>query len=852
MKHWLITVLAIGTTSLLSAQAQFHRTYSTASDNHIVFDAVGSEGGNTYAVAGLQDDASGDLYDALLVTSFDDKGNVNYANVLYSEDSTEFTGVAAIARGFDGRLYVAGTVDRDIDNVLLFSMEDRNFMGEEAVTTYAIESNDTKATINRLSVAPDSTLLLATQRGSLDEVALLKITYDGELLWSRSISTSRSLDQVTALSMRPDSIASLSGTSGPDAWQLQVDSTGAVGFGRILSTTGSGELAIFDEYEVNDTVSCLVGSVTNSVLYAGFVALVDHSDSVLWARQTDFGDLMIASVLYHADLVDGTLRVFGESDGIESAFFALDIDLTDGQQRMQYVVDSADVLALNRPSGGLVVREEGYTYVGTTVRAGGLQHNHIRLDEMMSTGCSDTSMQEVLVPLVLSIDTLIADAQEDSRIDSVLTNGNAYQGYTHPVLSIRDTMVCGNLPFTKIFDASFLEDATAFMWTLPDGSESTDSAIVATEVGEYVVEVTMGADVCYTLCDTINIREFREPEVTIGRSLLGQCDIPPTNTLSLQQNIRAIPFSFVWEDGNLTDDSRIVVEEGVYSVTVTDACTLTAEAEVVVTFPPPLPESISFVDPGEYCDDGDLDLLVIDQDGAAINTAVYTFTFDGNVANNPREVAARDLICPDTYVATVSTACGTLTTEISLDGCLELPDSIRFLDPGEYCDSDEALVLSIVDENGDLVDQTGITLSIDADPIDNPLVIETTCDTTYQVMLSSDCGPTDLQAEIDIFACSCFRWPQLFFPNGVVNMNEGEVDNRIFAPINDKCDFIEDFELHIYNRWGNEVFEGSDFENGWNGFFDDAEAPQGVYVWWARYSSNGIEFTDRGNVTLLR
>jgi hypothetical protein len=787
------------------------------------------------------------------VTSFNTKGNVNYSNVIYSEDSTEFVGGAAIARGLNGMIYVTGTVDRDEDNVLLYAMEDRMLGFNQGIPTYAIESSDTQPIINRLVVAPDSTLLLATRRNDVDQAALLKITFDGELLWSRSMSSARMFDQVSALSMRPDSTASLSGSAGADAWQLHVDSTGAIVFGRLLSLLDGNDLSIYGEYEVNDTVSCIVGAVTNSVLYSGFVALVDQADSVLWARQTDFGDPMIASVVYHVDVnvSEDLLRVFGEVDGSDNAAFVLDINIASGQQMMHYVVDSSAVRASNRPSSGLVVRDDGYTYMGTTARAGGLQHNHIRLDQDISTGCSGTSMQEVLTPLVLSVDTLVGLSQEEGRIDSVEARGFFYQGYTHPVLSLIDTLVCGNLPFTKLYDASFLDDATAFMWTLPDGSESMDSAIIATEVGEYIVEVTMGADVCYTLCDTVNINEYREPEVTIGRGLDGQCDVPPTNTLSLQQNIDATPFTFVWENGNTTDDSRVVAEAGIYSVTVTDACTLTAEAQVVVSFPPPLPESISFQDPGEVCDRGDISLLVVDQDGVAINTGVYTFTFDSNVANNPRVLTVNDLRCPDTYVATVSTVCGTLTTEISLDGCLEFPESISFSDPGDYCDSDDDLLLSVVDQNGDLIDAPGLSLSIDNDLIENPLVVAEICDSTYQVALTSICDESELQAEIDIFSCTCFKWPKLFFPD-TRNTVEGQVDNRIFAPINDKCDFIDDFELHIYNRWGNEVFEGSNAETGWNGFFGDDRAPQGVYVWWARYSNNGVEFTDRGNVTLLR
>jgi hypothetical protein len=53
----------------------------------------------------------------------------------------------------------------------------------------------------------------------------------------------------------------------------------------------------------------------------------------------------------------------------------------------------------------------------------------------------------------------------------------------------------------------------------------------------------------------------------------------------------------------------------------------------------------------------------------------------------------------------------------------------------------------------------------------------------------------------------------------------------------------------IYNRWGQMIFETSDYSAGWDG----KDAPAGVYGWVISYSNHtGKVFKMRGSVTLLK
>ncbi|UTW61224.1 gliding motility-associated C-terminal domain-containing protein [bacterium SCSIO 12741] len=64
-----------------------------------------------------------------------------------------------------------------------------------------------------------------------------------------------------------------------------------------------------------------------------------------------------------------------------------------------------------------------------------------------------------------------------------------------------------------------------------------------------------------------------------------------------------------------------------------------------------------------------------------------------------------------------------------------------------------------------------------------------------------------------------------------------------------------EYQLMIFNRWGEMVFETSDVAQGWDGYYRDTDkiCIQDVYVWkvMGKYI-NGQRFEEAGEVTLLR
>jgi gliding motility-associated-like protein len=84
--------------------------------------------------------------------------------------------------------------------------------------------------------------------------------------------------------------------------------------------------------------------------------------------------------------------------------------------------------------------------------------------------------------------------------------------------------------------------------------------------------------------------------------------------------------------------------------------------------------------------------------------------------------------------------------------------------------------------------------------------------------------------------------PNAFTPNS------GDA-NALFEPLGNGF-AINTFQ--IFNRWGQQVFEGNEANRAWNGSFKGSPAPSAVYYYVLKYTVNGVETAKKGSVTLIR
>ena len=62
---------------------------------------------------------------------------------------------------------------------------------------------------------------------------------------------------------------------------------------------------------------------------------------------------------------------------------------------------------------------------------------------------------------------------------------------------------------------------------------------------------------------------------------------------------------------------------------------------------------------------------------------------------------------------------------------------------------------------------------------------------------------------------------------------------------------VKDFEVWVYNKWGQEIFYSNEIDEGWNGFFKGALCPIGVYVYKLSYKCLGQQIIDTGSFFLM-
>jgi len=120
--------------------------------------------------------------------------------------------------------------------------------------------------------------------------------------------------------------------------------------------------------------------------------------------------------------------------------------------------------------------------------------------------------------------------------------------------------------------------------------------------------------------------------------------------------------------------------------------------------------------------------------------------------------------------------------------------------------------------------------------------------TTYSVTVTDEMGCTATD-DITIFV----RQPvcdetDVFLPSAFTPNGDG-VNDVLFL----RSNFIDEMELLIYNRWGEEIFYTNDQSIGWDGTYKGAMLAPDVYAYTLRVVCiNQVEFAVRGNVSLMK
>jgi gliding motility-associated-like protein len=100
---------------------------------------------------------------------------------------------------------------------------------------------------------------------------------------------------------------------------------------------------------------------------------------------------------------------------------------------------------------------------------------------------------------------------------------------------------------------------------------------------------------------------------------------------------------------------------------------------------------------------------------------------------------------------------------------------------------------------------------------------------------------------IQIKGDEIFYVPNTFTP-------DGDEHNHIFYPIFTSGFDPANFQMEIYNRWGELIYESLNAEKGWDGFFNGSKCPDGTYAWKITYKIPELDEYKiaTGHVNLIR
>ena len=97
-------------------------------------------------------------------------------------------------------------------------------------------------------------------------------------------------------------------------------------------------------------------------------------------------------------------------------------------------------------------------------------------------------------------------------------------------------------------------------------------------------------------------------------------------------------------------------------------------------------------------------------------------------------------------------------------------------------------------------------------------------------------------------------WPNAFTPNTSGSnggkFQEGDFSNDVFFPF---VKGVAEFDLMIFNRWGQMIFRSKDINIGWDGYFNGKLCQQDIYVWKANILFiDGRTYVKTGSISLIR
>lgn len=392
----------------------------------------------------------------------------------------------------------------------------------------------------------------------------------------------------------------------------------------------------------------------------------------------------------------------------------------------------------------------------------------------------------------------------------------------------------------NIFITDGTGGAATFTWTGPGiVSGNPGSSIAVDQPGTYSVTADQGVTFCPRTED-IEVVFNGDPTVSVsidGDPCEGQVTLIPVITNG------SGTYLFDWSDGSRAGENTVNTS-GTYTVTITDqftSCEATSAA-VEVTIQPEF-EVILSLSPD--CENNG-NVFVIATTNYYDPSITYAWSDDGgNVFADTDSVLT--ITTSGSYFVTATNESGSCMAvdDISAAVVPINPEDLTLPARATFCTADPNSPFVELDPG--IWNSYEWRLSPDPTVISTDQVYTTSTAGTYEVTIYNGftCA-TDVVEVVEDCRPVIFA-PNAFSPNG-----NGQNDDFFVFP----NDYVDQFEILIYTRWGELVYRSINQDFRWDGYYRGKLLPVGTYAYILKFSStlapNLGTIEQYGSVTLVR
>ena len=369
-----------------------------------------------------------------------------------------------------------------------------------------------------------------------------------------------------------------------------------------------------------------------------------------------------------------------------------------------------------------------------------------------------------------------------------------------------------------------------------DSTSTVFSTASTVNVGEGTYVVSADISGCAVFSDTLIVEEGDFPTFSFGPDLMIACN--SDTLIDPVVSGGTAPYTYLWNSGQ--SDSMLTLAMGNYQLTVTDfyGC---SDSDTINIIEDPIPQA-TISGGGSICDDGSKAAIEFTFNGLLPWDLTYTNgsadTTINNIDDSTYSISTLDAGSYEIVLAADVNDC--IASDSGIANVIVNPLPIAVITPNEitiYFGEEIALTTTETYIFYEWYTEYG-------DSISNEEILTVQDSGRYKVWVEDGNGCTD-KSELAIVRSVPLT--QLFIPLAFTP-NDDE-HNELFVI---KGLYIQTFNIKIFDRWGNQLFESDTIDKYWDGTFENKKVQQGTYYY--HIEVLGLDsklFEKSGNIQVL-